>query len=671
MKKTTIDTSLLPNVWLVWETTKGNFWLNCQTGEKTDLVPDVDFSWKNKNDILINSGSHPYRAYLKYHSDIDMLEIAAVTIPTTRKEEVKEWKYAGDKYFVKKDKTVLNENGDVCNGPFNLYQYHTARNFKDFLGMFHRLGYKYGIMSEFHKFLGSTDYTIGNGRVVDAQYTWHIQDWYVKKQNRPTNGKQQKLVNTLTDIPLSDVSDFAKRYPVITEQADRWYNSTIISNILYFERMEDGWSVLRMLKRNGDEVVESERMYLHDDGTNRIATKTKNGWIPAKQFRDSYGSYFQFVNKDEAMEKCNRIKYIVPLFESDSKNIKRQLMVALRFPEVEQFIKLGYKDLAIRIANSTTPAADLRHEFGEYYNEKETNLLRKVGMTKAQMDKHLNGRSRNRYWYHGSALGDMRAFFGNDLSHIDINTFNKYYEAFTTIRNQAYGIHQYIESLDLDYRKFIKNAIRLNEKSQTNIFSMIRDTMSSYCRLNNGTQPAIDWYFNAYSDIVRAHDALDALARAQAQERQAMWNMEAAERLKKEEEKRKKIDENRKKYEYEDDNYIIRLPADGKEIVSEGNLQRICIGGYVSRHSLGETNLFFIREKSAPDTPFYAIEMRNNTIVQIHGRCNKWLGCNPEVIPTVVRWLRKNKIKCDEKILTCASTGYCAINQYVPMPVVD
>jgi hypothetical protein len=150
-----------------------------------------------------------------------------------------------------------------------------------------------------------------------------------------------------------------------------------------------------------------------------------------------------------------------------------------------------------------------------------------------------------------------------------------------------------------------------------------------------------------------------------------MWHLGSAERQKKEEENRIKIDENRKKYEYEDDNYIIRLPNSGTEIVTEGSKQRICIGGYVSSHSLGQTNLFFIRRKSEPDIPFYAIEMKNGVVIQIHGYCNKWLGCDPEVIPTVVRWLRKNNIKCDEKILTCKATGYGAINQYVPMPVVD
>jgi hypothetical protein len=196
--------------------------------------------------------------------------------------------------------------------------------------------------------------------------------------------------------------------------------------------------------------------------------------------------------------------------------------------------------------------------------------------------------------------------------------------------------------------------------------------MGDYKSLNLGTQPAINWYFNDLSDLTRAHDAITELRRIQDVERRAIWDPNYKERLKKEEERRIKLDKERKKYEYEDDKYIIRLPKDGAEIVSEGSTQHICIGGYVSRHSTGGTNLFFLREKEVESLPFYAIEMDNaKNIVQIHGFGNKWLGNNPEAIPTVIRWLRKNGINCDDKILTCKAKGYGSTNDYVPMPVVD
>jgi hypothetical protein len=251
-------------------------------------------------------------------------------------------------------------------------------------------------------------------------------------------------------------------------------------------------------------------------------------------------------------------------------------------------------------------------------------------------------------------------------------TFKKYLDGFEKIkRNMWYMYNHTIRELGLDRKKFIKNLIRLGEKNEQ-AYRLANDTLNSSRQLNAGTRPEIDWYFDDYSDLVRAHDAVVALKAAQDAERRAYWSMSEAERVKKEEEKRQKIDKERKQYEYEDDAYIIRLPKDLTEIVNEGAKQSICIGGYTSRHANGGTNLFFLREKSNPDKPFYAIEMGNDkSIVQIHGYCNQWLGNHPDAIPTVIRWLRKNGITCSDRILTCTAKGYSGTSNYVPMPIVD
>ena len=668
MKKTTIDASLLPNMWLTWDTAKSVFYLNCTTGKKQiehpQFIRERQYDGKNR---CIKSGSKPRLAYAKYHEDIEMLELAEVTIDTTRKEEIKQWKYAGEKYFLKKDKTVLDENGNVKTSNFTLSQYHCSNDFKGFLGMFYRIEY-YSNVKEFKKFLGSDTYTVGSGRLVNVAYAWHIQEWYKTKQKVRGAGKQQKLTDKLVAMPLSDTSDFAERYPAQKISNGRYYE--LIDGIIYFERLIDGWSVLRVFGRSGDTMYECERMYLHDDGANRIVTPSQSGWVPAKQSHSWYR--YRFVNKNEAMQNCKRLKYIIPLVaEEPAYKIKSCLMNILRFPELEQMSSLGYANIARKTASSSTPKADLKHTFGEYYNEKEKTILRKAGLTKHQFDRHMKLLERSSYGAQ-DVLKEMRRFFGDELIHLDNTSFDKYYDAFMAIRaNYWRGIYPQVDSMGIDRKRFIKNAVRLGEKNR-DVYRILNDTLNQYIGLNANTHPEINWYFDTYSDVVRAHDSIDELKRAQDAERRALWDLAAAERLKKEEEKRIKLDKERKKYEYEDDTYIIRLPDDANEIVREGSMQRICIGGYTSRHALGQTNLFFIRKKSEPTVPFYAIEMNNcQQIVQIHGYCNAWLGRHPEVIPTVVRWLRKNGIKCDQKILTCTANGYGATNNYVPMPVVD
>jgi hypothetical protein len=537
--------------------------------------------------------------------------------------------------------------------------------------MFYRIS-TYANAAEFRKFLGSDTYTVGSGRVVTISYAWHIQEWYKTKQKVRSAGKQQKLTDKLVAMSVSDTSDFNEKYPC-NEVRNSYYRSAY--GIIYFERLTDGWSVLRIFDRpyNEDNLIEQERMYLHDDGTNRIIAPSKDGWIPARQ-SNCYRSY-KFVNQAEAIEKCKRIKYIIPLIADVSNtSIKRNLMTILRFPEIEQMMSLGYKKAATSIANSSTPNASLKYMFGGYYNNKETSILRKTGLNKHQLDHYMDAYNNHMYYTNkcAGALLEMRKMFGNGLAHLDNESFDYYYDGFVEI-HRGYGreIYYQIDDMGIDRTKFIKNVFRLG-KTNKNVYTLIDDTLSRYHSLNNGTQPEINWFFDSYSDVVRAHDAIDELKRAQDAERRAIWNKAEAERLKREEKKRIEIDKERKKYEYEDDIYMIRLPNDANEIIREGSMQRICIGGYTSRHALGNTNLFFLRKKSDPSTPFYAIEMDNaKRIVQIHGYCNSWLGNNPEAIPTVVRWLRKNEIKCDEKILTCTSKGYCAVNNYVKMPVVD
>ena len=681
MKQTTLDTTLLPQAWINWTTTKGEFWLECSTGKKQTEFPNLNFHRSKDHLRITGNARQPVWAYVKYHEDIDMLEVAAATMPTNKKEVVHEWTYAGEKFFISKDKTVYDANGNIRTSHFDLYPGHCAQDFR------RCLAYLYGIcnkteelVKEFHKFLGSETYTVGSGRIIEAKYLWNIQEWYIRKQKVKGKGREQKLVDKLTAIPLSDFSDISTRYPVKVFHEARYGNSyyyNYITGLIYFERVDDEWSVLRIFHRNNDgtNVREVERFYLSDKGGNRICSPSKNGWVTCKNNQYVWGIVYMVANKDEAMEKCKRLKYIMPLFDDNQKHIKRCLINSLRFPEIEQLMKMGHHRFAKVIAESETPKADIMHSFGDYYKEKEKNLLRKVGLNKYQFDRYMSVCMSNGGSYIDSnaerALSNMRKFFGDDFIHLDNETFYSYFSMFKTMSRYVWNAYQsYIDQFGLDYKKFMKNMLRIGKKNES-AYTIIRDTMSMYNCLNHGTQPEIDWYFDSYSDIVRAHDVVMEIKRVQDEERRAMYSLKEAERRKKEEEKRKKLDEERKKYEYEDDNFIIRLPKDGNEIISEGSKQRICIGGYVTSHATGQTNLFFLRKKSEPDKPFYAIEMRSNSVNQIHGFGNRWLGCNPEAIPTVIRWLRKNKIKCSDHILTCTATGYGGNGTHCTMPIVD
>ena len=265
---------------------------------------------------------------------------------------------------------------------------------------------------------------------------WHIQEWYKTTQKVRGAGKAQKLTDKLTAMKVSDISDLDAKYPPETDRYGCYSNG-----IIYFERLEDGWSVLRMFARayNSGALYERERIYIHDNGANRIVSNTNGNWFPSAQ--DISYNHYVFVNKSEAMEKCKRLKYILPLVENDnSAQIKKSIINILRFPEIEQMISLGYTKAAKCVAHSSTPKATLRHMFGEYYAEKEKTILRKSGLTKHQLDKYMSVYNANQ-WYErkcSGALLEMRKLFGDSLKHLDNESFDMYYDGFVSI-HRGYG----------------------------------------------------------------------------------------------------------------------------------------------------------------------------------------------------------------------------------------
>lgn len=105
------------------------------------------------------------------------------------------------------------------------------------------------------------------------------------------------------------------------------------------------------------------------------------------------------------------------------------------------------------------------------------------------------------------------------------------------------------------------------------------------------------------------------------------------EAIKKENEDKEKIDNFKNNllptlerlYSFSDDFYIIRPFKDIKEIVEEGEVQHICVGGsnYTDAYIEGRTNLFCLRKVQSPETPFCTVEVRNETLIQARMQRNE------------------------------------------------
>ncbi|MBQ2299458.1 MAG: PcfJ domain-containing protein [Bacteroidaceae bacterium] len=651
----------------------------CQTGIKKDTPEDwmqyypspdgqIRMDWRSSglgtyksrrsdfDKIWTDSGDKIIYAYFKWHEDIQRLEVAAVTIDTSRKAQPRQWEYAGDRWFIGRDKSVVDVNGNADIQNFYVFKHHKATQFKYAMSMLDRLTPCIHFARELRKLVGSDSYTTIGGRTEMVNHVWQLQYWLTHKLKTIKANKAQDFMNRLTAIPLGECALLSAD----KEERRYWKNGGQV----HYQKVNDDWSCLRFFM-NGS--AEYGRMYFSESGNNQYAVQVNGVWAPSRHPTDCGGV---FVNAEEAIAQSKRAKYILKAIDEAGIPHKTKVFVAiLRRPAFEQAIKLGLKDIVNSISSSNTVAADMKERFGGYYDEKQPTFLKQIGMTKQQLD-ILNSRliTTNPYYsynrYYGSPMAVMRRIFGNDLTPIGNDLFTEYLDIAREMCD-SWSFRRSLESQFVDdMPRFCKNMVRLGKKDKS-FYGMVGDTIQAYNALYEDMRPTVNWYFEDRAEATRVHDAIDALRRQQ-------YSMSRAQKLERQASQCAKVDEERRCYEYEDEEFIIRLPRTLMEIVEEGQKQSICIGGYAETHARGGTHLFFLRKKSEPDVPFYAIEMRTDKhIQQIHGKCNRWLGCNPEAIPTVMRWLRKNGIRCDTTILTCTATGYGRTQNYVELPVID
>jgi hypothetical protein len=403
----------------------------------------------------------------------------------------------------------------------------------------------------------------------------------------------------------------------------------------------------------------------------------------------------------------------------------------LRNPVIEKVSKSGYSELAVALTGDTI-ANNIRTYFG-YYNESASTIHGSFGVSKDQLDwwynnifvrrRHVVYTSTSNgyggYYTHDITYDDLacgkylfskiRTLFGFDtkevLSDYDMGTFMEmvycldrwcgesrgYYSSrsvnlelpgITTVKEKRKVIHRLVKIFkkhDNQLNSLIYNPYNDAGKWIEKIQKTISDTINTYNRLPltyRDRLPRFSWIgLEQISDWNRLHDiVVDLNTQAQAEQRARDEEVRKADAA-----KRAKIYEKTKKerlgLEYEDDNYIIRLPEDEDEISNEGFVLSHCVGGYAQRHIVGATTIMFLRRKKNPDDPWYTIEVSNGRISQIHGKSNCWLAYTEEgrkAIPFTMKWLHKNKIDCETHILTAKAAGYSSSGcEHIPLPVVE
>lgn len=183
--------------------------------------------------------------------------------------------------------------------------------------------------------------------------------------------------------------------------------------------------------------------------------------------------------------------------------------------------------------------------------------------------------------------------------------FNNYYDF-----NELQKLHKYG-----NYKKLTSYLLKQHEKdpqhisSGSNALTTWRDYIDDCIRLGMDLEKESVLF---PSDLYTAHQNTNRQLKMKADE---SLNKKIASRV-------KVLD----KFRFEFSGLFMRPATNSLELLDEGEALNHCVyRNYAEKYAKGETNIFFIRKDEEPDTPFYTLELKGKTIIQVRGYKN----CDP------------------------------------------
>lgn len=651
------DPKWAPKLIIYWTTKKdGQICHDLSTGKRISPADATKYTgWNNYDSkyIKYSANSSPTFTYLKFHKKENIMELAYINIPTNRakEKEAREWNWIRRRYFVDLNeypRRIVDDKGR----PVSEWGIHEILRDTP-------LKIKYQIDKEMFGGINTEDVWI-----------WGYYDKlerFIKLKKSP-NAKKTK---TAKELLIEKGNALLKESP--TEFPARIAGVSIVRNFEQISIIDtNGWRPCRFYFDGKTYAAAKEPNLDKVCGVNLIT----QGFIynPEDLAKGAFAKYANLFIKPDLQETSWGIDSREPEFPKDKTSHTWPLICMVTNPMLEKIAK-SYG--GIREIGHFSNKGEYPEFLGENLDKKAKTPDKWLGVNKYQLTKliqFMNSPQNSFSYWATRAIRVFRDAVEGNVAALDNHTSDAYINNLGAI-SELMDYHGRIPEPELENweKAMLKKIIKSNKESHIRI---LRDTISMWYRLDY-PRPALENI--PVSELGRLHDTFVAMYN----EQQRNWRERFEEQNRKELEKRAKLNkvkiEFRKTLEFEDKDYLIRLPVDKNEIVKEGMELHHCVGGYAERHETGDTTIMFLRKKSEPDKPFYTIEVGievlTDTVLklrisQIHGFGNRWLGNDPEAIPTVVRWLRQNGIECDRAILTSTSTQYGMGRSFIKMPEV-
>lgn len=133
---------------------------------------------------------------------------------------------------------------------------------------------------------------------------------------------------------------------------------------------------------------------------------------------------------------------------------------------------------------------------------------------------------------------------------------------------------------------------------------------------------AADRGMDLQDDIVRVNKRMLEFHNRYLEEKNRQANEKRAKELnKKFPNIKKNYRKNKELYGFETEEYVFILPKEASDIMTEGQIQHHCVGAsdtYFKRMNEGTSFIAFMRRKSAPEIPYYTVEIKGTEIKQAY-----------------------------------------------------
>lgn len=256
-------------------------------------------------------------------------------------------------------------------------------------------------------------------------------------------------------------------------------------------------------------------------------------------------------------------------------------------------------------------------------NDCKVNSIKKVlyYLNKAQIDYIAN---RTEDIYHSLLFYNSCKYIYDQLNYIDIEIMDLIASLTLSVGycENLFGLGFITKQNIHTVFKYILNLVNEDVGNVGEVVYLYRDYINMSNKLNLPNSKRYP------TDLIKAHDvAIQA------------YNAIKDEILS---EEFKKVMKDYQQYNYinEEDDYCIVVPKQLQEIVQEGVELNHCVKSYTERIIARQTLILFVRKKETPNTPYFTLEIYNDSINQLRGQGN----CAPpqEVAEFVNKWFVKH-----------------------------